>query len=170
MSSPIFDERRDRVVGEVQALRGELRQLHGLDQARAIKQRVEEIRGTVASGDEDLLAVVDELLAEVHHDVTAKFGATWDAPETIEEARERIGQLGDPEANPSAPLDDEELEAADKAAEAVMAGEAQPVGTARSLGAQVRRLVSEVRRLRKVEAELRGHIGDLGRILEQGPE
>lgn len=93
---PTDDDLGLRLLGEVQALRNEILMLGNREQARAVKAKLvalhEASRGeTVAA---DVAHIVDEFLTLSKASIVKSYGtAAWDEPETVQEAKARMGKL-----------------------------------------------------------------------------
>jgi hypothetical protein len=98
---PTDDEVRLKLLSQVQALRRDLDKVENREQARALKVRLVELHE--ASIDEGGVgrvvgSIVDEFFTLAKASIVESYGtAAWDDPETIEEAKARMGTLTDPE-------------------------------------------------------------------------
>lgn len=133
-----------RLLGQVQELRAALDRLNDRPEARALKARLltlhDASRGiTVAP---DVGKIVDEFFTTAREVIVKSFGtAAWDEPETVEEAKARMGRL------PAAPSHHHVL--ADEVLDELTRTEASSPDGAGSYDVyEVRCLVAEVRRLR----------------------
>jgi hypothetical protein len=92
---PTDDDARDRIIGEVQALRGELSRLRDRAHARDLKRRLITLYLEAATLDLQLAnAHVSPLIYEAVGAIIRTMGtAAWDEPETVEEAKARMRTL-----------------------------------------------------------------------------
>jgi hypothetical protein len=146
---PPTDDARNRILGEVQALRSEILRVRDRHHAREIKRKVLELQHVAiaathveGSGIEaDVAHIVDGFVREARETLVAYLGtAAWDEPETVEQAKARMGKLPAAPGSEQPPLTDAELESI--AHTGVFLGGA-------TISAD--RLVAELRRLRSDE-------------------
>jgi hypothetical protein len=92
---PTDDDARDRILGEVEALRGELSRLRDRAHARDLKRRLIALYLEAATLDLQLAnAHVSPLIFEAVGAIIRTMGtAAWDEPETVEEAKARMRTL-----------------------------------------------------------------------------
>lgn len=160
-----------RLLGQVQELRVALERLNDRAEARALKARLltlhDASRGiTVAA---DVGKIVDEFFTTARDLIVKSYGTSaWEEPETVEEAKARMGTL--PAApgpgvldrvneRETAPLADDVLAEVETAAREGLGGSVRALDQLHfddllRLVAEVRRLRSEIERLR-AEAEVR---------------
>lgn len=139
---PTDDDLGVRLLGEVQALRNEILMLGNREQARAVKAKLvalhEASRGETVSA--DVGHIVDEFFTLSKASIVKSYGtAAWDDPETVEEAKARMGRL--PAAPGSQYTADQQREGEASLAEA--ARELGPIATSSAPGPGVLDRVNE---------------------------
>lgn len=166
---PTDDAFSIQLLGQVQELRAAIERLNNRAEARAFKARLvalhETSRGATVAP--DVAKVVDEFSGLARTAILKLYGTSaWEDPETIEEAKARMGRLP-PAPGPGVldrinervppPLTDEDLDALERAANDMVPGQVAitlPVDYARRLVTEVRRMHRDVEEIRRAAQAL----------------
>jgi len=146
--TPTDDAFALQVLGRIREMRHELERLRDRAQARNFKSRLVELHESCREDrvPADVAGVVETFVDLAHQTIVGFYGTSaWDEPETVEEAKSRMGTLP---GSDRSPLTEEELEDIRDFADSDARHRLQPRWKVLTNPTSVQRAAAELRRLR----------------------